>query len=422
MRKLKNKIAVFIRIAHIAIICLVYMTAFLSFNILSNTESRDKIKAYLLRNMFESLGPSFLKIGQILSTREDLLPKGILRILKQLHDNVRPFSNKEAKKIVISECGNIFSSFVEEPLASGSVAQVHKAQLVSGDCVAVKIQRPNIRNTMLRDLKCLITISRFVKKFETLKKIPLEEIFNQIGKSLIEQTDFTLEADANALFEELFAEDESIRLPKIYREYTTPKILVMEYFGDLKRFDDPRIDLESFTKLSKLSLHVLYSMVFKKGVIHCDLHPANLCVNPDGDLVILDTGFIAKFSEKGLAQYRDFFIGIVSNAGKKCAKIVFETATTVYDDFEYATFEKDIEAHINKFSKLKAGDFQVTEFAYQLFEIQRKHGLYATSEFIMAIIAMLVVEGNIKHRLPDLDFQTLAVPYLKKKPLQATIA
>lgn len=422
MRKLKNKIAVFIRIAQIAIICLVFMTAFLSFNILSNSESRDKIKAYLLRNMFEMLGPSFLKIGQILSTREDLLPKGILRILKQLHDNVRPFPGSKAKKRVNSECGNIFSAFEEEPLASGSVAQVHKAQLRSGDWVAVKIQRPNIRKTMMRDLECLLTLARFIKKFDTLKKIPLEEIFNQIGKSLIEQTDFTLEADANALFEELFSEDEKIKLPKIYHEFTTSTILVMEYFEDLKRFDDPRIDVETFTKLSKLSLHVLYSMVFKKGIIHCDLHPANLCVNPDGDLVILDTGFIAKFSEKGLAQYRDFFIGIVTNAGKKCAKIVFETATTVYDDFDYDAFENDIEAHISKFSKLKAGDFQVTEFAYQLFEIQRKHGLYATSEFIMAIIAMLVIEGNIKHRLPDLDFQTLAVPYLKKKPLQATIA
>lgn len=377
-------------------------------------EAYDKKMPKYINQLFETLGPSFLKIGQILGTRHDLFSEKYLTPLKQLQDSVRPFSKAITEEILI-EHQLYFVEFDYTPIASGSVAQVHKATLENGDIVAVKIQRPDIESIIKRDLASLILLSKYLKKIKALNKLPLGEIFNQIGKSLIQQTDFELEADANQVFTALFADTDSIRLPRIYKHLSSKKILVMEYFEGLKRFDDPSIEDAQFYRMTELALHVLYKMVFTKGTIHCDLHPANLCISTEGNLIILDTGFISQFSPDKLLQYRAFFVGIVFNTGKKCAKILVETATVVHPDFDYAAFEKDIIEHINEYSELSAGDFRVTEFAFHLFEIQRKHGLYASSEFIMAIISMLVVEGIIKHRLPDLDFQSLAIPYLDIK-------
>ncbi len=379
--------------------------------LLLSKEAYDKKMPIYINQLFETLGPSFLKIGQILGTRHDLFSEEYLIPLKQLQDKVRPFSEVITKEI-LKENNLDFAEFNYTPIASGSVAQVHKATLENGDIVAVKIQRPHIESIIKRDLASLILLSKYLKKIKALNKLPLSEIFNQIGKSLIQQTDFELEAEANQIFTTLFVDTDSIRLPRIYKHLSSKKILVMEYFEGLKRFDDPSIDDAQFYRMTELALHVLYKMVFTKGTIHCDLHPANLCVSPQGNLIILDTGFISEFSPDKLLQYRAFFVGIVLNTGIKCAKILVETATVVHSDFDYLAFEKDIIEHINEYSKLSAGDFRVTEFAFNLFEIQRKHGLYASSEFIMAIISMLVVEGIIKHRLPDLDFQSLAIPYL----------
>lgn len=385
--------------------------------LLLSREAYNKKKPELIHQLFETLGPSFLKIGQILGTRHDLFSEEYLTPLKQLQDSVRPFSSTVTDEI-LEEYHLEFAEFDYTPIASGSVAQVHKATLINGDIVAVKIQRPNIETIIKRDLASLVLMSKYLKRVKALNRLPLEEIFNQIGKSLIQQTDFELEAEANKIFTELYADTDTIKLPKVYRNLSSKKILVMEYFEDLKRFDDPSISDEQFQQMTQLALHVLYKMVFTNGTIHCDLHPANLCITKDGNLVILDTGFIARFSPDRLLQYRAFFIGIVFNTGSKCAKILVETATVVHADFDFPTFEKDIIHHINEYSKLSAGDFRVTEFAFHLFEIQRKHGLYASSEFIMAIISMLVVEGIIKHRLPDLDFQSLAIPYLNTKKKQ----
>jgi ubiquinone biosynthesis protein len=186
----------------------------------------------------------------------------------------------------------------------------------------------------------------------------------------------------------------------------------MEFVDCIGRIDDPALGEYEFRRVGELLIHAVYRMIFVGGLVHCDLHPANVFVSRSGGLIILDTGFTTELSEHDRYLFAHFFRGLVFGEAQTCATILRRTAAYEPHTFNPLKFQDDIEKLMNASSGQTASNFSVVQFTMSLFECQRRHGLVGSPNFVMAIWALLVVEGVLKARWPDLDFQTRAIPYL----------
>jgi ubiquinone biosynthesis protein len=371
----------------------------------------------LLAESCERLGPSFVKVAQFLSTRPDLLTAEVLLPLSRLQDRVRPMPRRHFRKWVTLALGqpieSVFSEFPDEPIASGSVAEVYRAQRRdTGEWVAVKLQRRRIRRIVAADLEILRAFIKIMKQFPAFRDLPLLEAVGHAGACLEQQLDFDAERRINLELCELFAGGALIRIPKIDESLSGRDIIVMEFIDGLVRLDDRALDDHDFRRAAEILLHAIYRMIFVGGVVHCDLHPANVYTTSGGELVILDTGLAARLSPEERNDFAELFRALAFSEADRCVEVLRRIALRVPAGFDPQKFGEDVRAVIERASSATAGDFSVGRFAYALFECQRRHGLIGIPDFMMAIWALLMVEGILKARWPDLDFQRKAVPYL----------
>lgn len=367
--------------------------------------------------IFETLGGGYLKIGQVLSTRVDILPWDLVAPLQRLQDAVPALSAKEARQVVERTLGQsvdtVFSSFDPHPVGSASIAQVHRAVVrKSGEVVAIKVRRPGINRTVRTDADILCALVRAVSFLPVLRRMPIAESVRQVASSIVAQTSLRCEAEHHRRFLTLFPHGVPVRVPRLLDEYCSDEILVMEYVPDLVKITDPALGRETHRHAVITGLQGLYTMLFLGGMVHCDLHPGNILVGRDGDVVVLDFGFATAMSVSERVAFARFFLSIAFNDGSTATRIVLETALRVPADLDHAGFEREISALVGRSSGLRAADFLIASFVDSLFAIQRKHRVYGSPSFTMAIVSLVVYEGIIRHRCADLDFQREAVPTL----------
>lgn len=369
-----------------------------------------------LATAFETLGGGFVKIGQLLSTRPEL-PEELTLPLRRLQDSLAPFSIESVRTLIEHSLRlsleNVFSSIDPVPIGSASIAQVHRATLrKSGAEVAVKVRRPGIDDTIRIDTRVFTNLARFVSWFPPFRGIPLQEATREVVTTVEGQASFWLEADRHRQFCELFKTGSPVRVPQLFDEYCTDEILVMEYMPDLVRITDPALDEETHRNAVVAGLRGLYRMLFLEGLVHCDLHPGNILVGRDGMVVVVDFGFSARMRPSERAAFARLFLSIALGDGTTAAKIVRETAFRSPADLDGASFEREIVQLIKASTGQRASEFLVSSFVSSLFKIQRKHNIYGSPSFTMAIFSLTVYEGVIRHRCADLDFQREAVPIL----------
>ncbi|EFH88433.1 ABC1 kinase family protein [Ktedonobacter racemifer] len=382
-------------------------------------KQRSSSQALLGRSIAElcaSLGATFIKIGQILSTRHDLFPQEIIAPLAKLQDRVKPFAFRHVQAAFLAEFGRsiseMFAEFEEQPIASASIASVYRARLHSGQWVAVKVRRPGIVQKVEKDLWLMRFMARGLSRIPALRLVPVIEMVNELGTSIEQQLDLRIEAHNTRHFREQFAHNPQVLFPVLIEKYCSQAILVMEFIDGLVRIDQLHWEEAEYQESLITGLRVLYHMIFLDGFIHCDLHPGNLYLRKRGQVVILDTGFIAKMEPTDRYQFAEFFLGIATNAGKKCAHIIYETALSKPATFDREGFEREVMALIERSTGSKADTFQVAPFAAQIFDIERRFGLRGSINFTMAILSLLVFEGIAKQLYPFLDFQAEAKPFL----------
>lgn len=380
--------------------------------------AQSSLLGQALADLCESLGTTYIKCGQLLSTRYDLISPAILKPLERLQDRVAPFDPRHVPAILRTQLGcapaEVFATFDAHPISSASVACVYRATLHSGQVVAVKIRRPGVLRMVASDLRLLRWCARLLARIPALRMVPIMEVIDELGDAILQQLDFRREADNNRRFHAYFAHDDHVRLPALIEEYCTDAILVMEFMSDLTRINELHARGCDYQTSVLAALKALYQMIFVDGFIHCDLHPGNMYFQTDGNVTFLDTGFVREFSQEEQFLFAKFFFGIVTNAGQQCAKIMRDTALSVPPAFKYDEFERTVSDLIAHSSGLRAAEFQVAGFAMQLFDIQRRFGLRASPNFVMAILALLVFEGIVKTYCADLDFQREARPFLIK--------
>lgn len=371
---------------------------------------------HLLSLYLERLGPTFVKFGQAISTRTDLLHPDILAGLQRLQENASPLAFREIERGLRAAYRESFAALFREvdPVArgSGAIAQVHRAVCTDGRPVALKVCKPGVRAQLMLDAELALAIARLVTRLPMMRNMPMVEAMSETFGILTAQTDFRREAASMRRLRENFRYVDGVRFPEVIGELCTDTTIAMEYLDDLARVDGADVDAPERQRIALTGLRALYRMIFDHGFVHADLHPGNVFRSANGRVVMLDAGLVSEVDEATRQDFVAFFFAVVNNQGDEGADIVWRTAVARPDVSRRPAFEAEMRDFIATESAKKSGEFEVVGFVHRLLDIQRRHGLRATPAFVTMVFAMAVYDGLCRNLYPGCDFQGEARGYL----------
>ncbi len=369
-----------------------------------------------LREALQALGPTFIKLGQILSSRPDIVSPEISSQLACLQEQVESRKPAKVKRLIAQLLGrelhSVFRHFDEEPIAAGSVAHVYRAERLDGSVVAVKIVRPGVRWRMLCDMVLFSAMAKLLSLLPQMRLIPMASMVEEFRHVLICQLDLSAEADNYTKFRANFCKSPHVQLPRIYSELSNDHMLTMAYLDGLQRVEQVAKKAGRTDELAKTCLRALFQMIFVDGFVHGDLHSGNVRFRHDEVLVLLDCGLVVHLDPTRKSEFTRFFLSIATNNGSECAKIALSTSTWRTRAFDWQCFEKEMCELVNANSGKNAEQFEVARFAKELFELFRRNGLRGSTDFVTVILALVVFEGIVKQLSPSLDFQAEARRFL----------
>ncbi|MDR1145995.1 MAG: AarF/ABC1/UbiB kinase family protein [Verrucomicrobiales bacterium] len=369
------------------------------------------------RLALEELGPTYVKFGQILSSRRDLVNEEFYNELRKLQDHVPPFPGSAAKEIITEELGRepgvIFKEFDETPLAGASIAQVHRAVLHNGNPVAVKVRRPHIRRKIETDLHILAELAKFLEKHvESIAVLNPVGIVKDFSKTLLRELDFKNEARNMQRFAAEFAGDPRLRVPHCYEEFSTDAVLTMEFVRG-ERADQPERLRElgiDTTRLAANMSELIFMQVLEHGFFHGDPHPGNLSILPDGVVALYDYGMMGTFTPTLRELVADLVLGLTDCDARRTMHALLGMSESGFAD-DPARMQADIEAfnenHLNKPLK----DINIGYVFNRLLDLLMTHRLRLQAVFYLGIKALSQIEAVGLTLNPDLNFMALAKPF-----------
>ncbi|HHV41541.1 MAG TPA: phosphotransferase, partial [Clostridiaceae bacterium] len=315
--------------------------------------------------MLQELGPTFIKLGQLLSTRPDIIPKDYIKELKRLQDDVAPFSFQEAKSQIEEELASsltdIFLSFDEKPLAAASIGQVHRAMLKNGQEVVVKVRRPDIDKIMVVDLEIILNLTRLVEKHipETRFYDPVAK-FEEFADVMHKELDFTREGFNIDKFRQNFKGDESIYVPRVFWEATTQKILTIEYIKGYKVTQLGKISEQGLerSQIAKNGANAIMKQIFIHGFFHGDPHPGNILIRPDGKIVFIDFGMMGRIDKYTKYKLAELIVGVINKDTEKIVGVLLELSQ-IEEDLDTAAIELDIEDLVERYYGKSLNSFDI---------------------------------------------------------------
>jgi ubiquinone biosynthesis protein len=377
-----------------------------------------------LRMAFADLGPTFIKLAQVLSSRPDLITTQFADEFKKLQDEVPPFPVLEAKKTIEEDIklplDRIFKYFDDLPIAAASIAQVHRAELFDGSDVVVKVQRPDIREQIESDINILTTIARLLDKY-----VPESRFFNPKGiveefsRTVRKEMDFVEEARNCCRFRRNFEHNPDVYIPKIYSEFVTEKVLVMEMIDGVRIDSIAAIDEMGLDRkrLAKIGVDAYFKQILEDGFFHADPHPGNIFVMPTGMIAFLDFGIVGRVSDEIKETMADTFLALIHRDFDRLIDNYVELGI-VPEHIDIDAFRKDFKADLRDLLEPLYGlTLQEINFAQYLDTITHlaiKHNLKIPSDLLLINKAMIVLE-NIGLQLdPNFDFIAAAEPYASR--------
>lgn len=368
---------------------------------------------------FSQLGPTFVKLGQILSTRPDLLSDAVIVELTRLQDQVAPLPFEQVAAQLRANLGpkwrEHFAEIDETPLASASIAQVHRATLGGGERVVLKVQRPGLRPKIESDLNILMVIATNVEEaFDEAAAMDLVGVIRGFAKSIAQELDFQIEARNMARFARNFAGDPLVSIPRVHDALSTSEVLCME-FVEGRKFSDVLGSGEDIKPLVEVYFRTAYKMLFIDGFFHGDLHPGNVFVREGGGLAIIDCGMVGRLSPSQKDKLIDILWAVMSEDMEALARSFFAMAIPTGGKVDYAAFEADVVEIAERYlGGVPLSEIQMGELFAELVAGATRHRVRMPTDFTMMFKAILTTEGLARSIAPDVDPIELARPFITK--------
>jgi len=373
-----------------------------------------------IRLALEELGPTFIKLGQILSTRPDLIPTDYIKELEKLQDKVPPFAYAQVSQMIKKELGadilKIFKSFEQKPLAAASLGQVHQAILEDGNKAVVKVQRPDIEKVIETDLDILFNLARL-----TEKHIPASRLYDPVriaeefAKAIRSELDYGTEGRNAERFKKNFEGDEIIYTPKIYWEFSSKRILTMELIegikiNNLKELDEAGYDRK---KIAENGAKAFMKQILIDGFFHADPHPGNMLIMKDGIIGFMDFGMMGRLDEEMREKGIDLFIAILERNPNKIINEMLNLGITSQEEIDTRSLKIDIKEMLDQYYDKPLKEIKLGELINQLVETSIKHQIKMPAEFTLLGKTLITIEGIGLELDPDFNLAEIAKPYAK---------
>ncbi len=372
-----------------------------------------------IRKSLEELGPIFVKFGQTLSTRRDLLPDDIAEELVKLQDQVPPFSGAEAREIIETSLKEpletLFRTFDETPLASASVAQVHAATLHNGDEVIVKVLRPGIEDRILTDINLLFELASLAERFlpEANRLRPVA-VVTEFQKTILDELDLVREAANAADIRRRFEDSEILYIPRVYFDYTRQKVMVMERIsgipiGDLARLRREGVNLKL---LAVRGVEIFFTQVLRDSIFHADMHPGNIFATPSAGYIAVDFGIIGSISTEDKRYIAENFRAFFNRDYRRVAEVHIESGW-IPPDTRVVEFEAAIRAVCEPIFEKPLKDISYGHLLLRLFQVARRFQMEVQPQLVLLQKTLLNIEGLGRDLDPDLDLWQTAKPLIE---------
>ena len=366
-------------------------------------------KAEELADDLEELGPTFIKLGQLISTRADLLPEPYLEALARLQDKVEPFPFEQVQEIVESELGGrlskLFAEFEPEPLAAASLGQVHRAWMRDGREVVVKVQRPDIRGTIIEDLQALEEVAEFIDNHSDVgKRYEFSLIVSEFRRSLMRELDFKREADNLLKLRESLREYENIIIPAPVEDYTSSRVLTMDFIPGKKITDVSSVRLVEIDgmKLSEDLFRAYLKQILVDGFFHADPHPGNVFLTDDDRIALIDLGMVSHLSGRMREQLLRMLLAIAEGRGEEVAEITIRMGEA-RPNFDETEFKRRVSSLVVRHTDSTLDQLDAGRIVMKIMRIGADTWFRFPQEFTMIAKAMLNLDRSVYTLAPDFN-------------------
>ncbi len=370
-----------------------------------------------IRLVIQDLGTTYIKFGQVLSIRPDLLPREFIDQLKHLQDSITPVPVEEVKQLIERELGapveELFSEFDEKPLATASIGQVHEARTKEGDRVGVKIQRPGIKPVIEADLSLMYFFARQVEKqIPELDLYHPEDVVREFDKAIHRELDFQVEAAHAERFRSNMAEFDFVKVPRVYGDLSKTKVLTLEFCEGVKadRFAEVGLDGPA---MARKGLQMVYKMVFEDGFFHADPHPGNLFVTGEGRIVLLDLGLVGKLTEEQRDNAVDLTLAMLSKDYETIADMLLLMGRP-REKVDRGLMAGECEDILEKYWAKPLKEIQIGNLIRDVLQRAQMFQIEVPADYILAGKALMTIEGLAKEIHPDMDIVKEAAPFVSR--------
>jgi len=372
-----------------------------------------------IRHALEDLGPTFVKLGQVMATRPDLVPMGLVLELRQLQDKVKPFDTAGIQALVEEELGRpldeVFEEFDTSPLAAASIAQVHKATLKGGQKVVLKIQRPHLDRIIETDLVLLYWLAELAhERLPEVRRYDPVGLVTEFHRSITKEIDFETEAYHVKRFAKNFEGDDDVYVPKIFDDLTTSKVLTEELVPGLP-LNDPSVhtrgDLD-LPHIARTGLRVIVEQALVHGFFHADPHPGNIFVIPEtGQIAMIDFGMMGVLDQERIDEILVFLVAILTRDVDKMIRL-FTKLELIDEQVDVRALRRDVDELIGRFEQVELSRIDIGRFIQQVFEVIVRHDVQVPSDLLLVGKALATIEGVGRDIYPELDPLTEFRPHI----------
>ena len=380
-------------------------------------------RAERVRMAFEELGPTYIKLGQALSTRPDLIPVEFVHELSKLQDHVPSFPFIQAREIIENELGaspeTVFKTIDETPLASGSIGQVHKALLKDGEPVAVKVQRPGIRRIIEVDLEIMLHLAtlmeRHIEEFSLHRPV---KIIEEFANNLEKEIDYTIEASNMERFARQFLDTPIIYVPKIYREKTTSRVLTTEFVEGIKVSETEKLEAAGLDRklITANGADLLFKQVFDHGFFHADPHPGNIFALPNNVICLLDLGNAGMVDRSTRENFVDLIDSVVHRNERRVTQVLLKL-TTYDEEPDPRLFERDAAEFMGRHLYRPLKEIELGKLLQHLLVLASRHRLRIPPDIFLMMKVFATVEGVGLMLDPEFDMISRATPFIERVKL-----